>query len=106
MADNIAPGLSRLDSARVRHLVEGAHFRFTDGYEAALLPEHTGWTREQLLDRTGTRVITRGSAGADIARKGESWQHVEAVPTDPVADPTGVGRWSAHRPTRSPPPTS
>ncbi|MGX1545657.1 hypothetical protein [Streptomyces adustus] len=65
MADNIAPGLSGLDRAQVRHLVEGGHSLLTDDYEAVLLLEHTGWTREQVLDRTGapgdhTRFRRRG----------------------------------------------
>ncbi|WKX14727.1 PfkB family carbohydrate kinase [Streptomyces sp. NL15-2K] len=42
-------------------------------------------------DRSGAWIVTRGAAGAEIGRTGEPWLHVEAVPTDVVADPTGVG---------------
>ncbi|MEU9354802.1 carbohydrate kinase family protein [Streptomyces griseoloalbus] len=83
--------LARLDGPQTRHLVEGSRFLFTNEYEAALLQERTGWTREQVLDRTGAWIVTRGAAGADIGRTGEPWLHVDAVPTDVVADPTGVG---------------
>ncbi|AKL70819.1 MULTISPECIES: carbohydrate kinase family protein [Streptomyces] len=83
--------LARLDGPQTRLLVEGARFLFTNEYEAALLQERTGWSIEQVLERTGVWVITRGAAGADIGRSGEPWLHVPAVPAESVADPTGVG---------------
>jgi adenosine kinase len=83
--------LARLDGPQTRRLMEGSRLLFTNEYEAALLQERTGWTREQVLERTGAWIVTRGAAGADIGRAGEPWLHIDAVPTDTVADPTGVG---------------
>ncbi|AXE89711.1 carbohydrate kinase family protein [Streptomyces sp. Go-475] len=83
--------LARLDGPQTRRLTEGSRLLFTNEYEAALLQERTGWTREQVLERTGAWIVTRGAAGADIGRPGEPWLHVDAVPANTVADPTGVG---------------
>jgi adenosine kinase len=83
--------LARLTGSEARRLVAGARFLFTNDYEAAMLKELSGWTEEEVLDQVGAWIITRGASGADIGRAGRSWLHVDAVATDAVVDPTGVG---------------
>ncbi|MDH6435198.1 adenosine kinase [Streptomyces sp. SAI-144] len=83
--------LARLDGPQVRDLVSGAHWLFTNEYEAALLLERTGWTREEVLDRVGTWVTTLGGEGVRVDRADLPPLTVAAVPDAPVTDPTGVG---------------
>ncbi|GIF08522.1 carbohydrate kinase family protein [Actinoplanes siamensis] len=83
--------LARLESDEVRQLVDGAQVLFSNEYEAALLCERTGWTRDQVLNRVGTWVTTHGANGVTVATRGEAAVTVPAVPSDKAVDPTGVG---------------
>ncbi|MFB8175058.1 carbohydrate kinase family protein [Streptomyces sp. NPDC055966] len=83
--------LARLDREQARQLVDGVRWLFTNEYEAALLLERTGWTREHLLGRTGTWITTLGEAGVSLARSGAPALRIPAVPADEIADPTGAG---------------
>lgn len=83
--------LARLDSEEVRGLVDGAGLLFSNEYEAALLCERTGWTRQQVLERVGTWVTTRGANGVTVATQGEPVLTIPAVPSEKAVDPTGVG---------------
>ncbi|MFK0171016.1 carbohydrate kinase family protein [Streptomyces sp. NPDC090306] len=83
--------LARLDRSQARTLVTGSRFLFTNAYEAALLRERTGWTRDQVLRRTGAWIVTRGADGVDVNRAGLPPLHVAAVAPDGPAEPTGVG---------------
>jgi adenosine kinase len=83
--------LARLEPRQVRDLVDGARWLFTNEYEAALLLERTGWTREGVLLRVGAWVTTLGGEGVRIERVAEPALTVPAVPGLPVADPTGGG---------------
>lgn len=83
--------LARLSTEEARKLVEGAHFLFTNAYEAALLQDRTGWSQEHILKTVGTWVTTLGPDGVDIAQAGLPVLRVPAVPVAVVADPTGAG---------------
>ncbi|MFF6918418.1 PfkB family carbohydrate kinase [Streptomyces sp. NPDC012466] len=83
--------LARLDGPQVRELVSGARWLFTNEYEAELLRERTGWTREEVLSRVGTWITTLGERGAHVDSAGEHAVTVPAVTGVPVTDPTGVG---------------
>ncbi|MEU1409061.1 carbohydrate kinase family protein [Streptomyces sp. NPDC005728] len=83
--------LARLDRDQARQLVDGATWLFTNAYEAALLTERTGWSEENLLGRVGTWITTLGADGVLLARSGTPPQHIPAVPTEQIADPTGAG---------------
>ena len=83
--------LAVMDGVSIRQLVDGATYLFTNEYEAHLTEQKTGWSAEEILQRVGTRVITRGKDGATILRRGEEPIEVPiAAPVDRV-DPTGVG---------------
>ncbi|MFD8572198.1 carbohydrate kinase family protein [Streptomyces sp. NPDC059639] len=83
--------LARLDRDQARQLVDGARWLFTNEYEAVLLTERTGWTKDDLLGRVGTWITTRGDAGICLARAGAPVSVIPAVPADRIADPTGAG---------------
>lgn len=83
--------LARLGNEEARRLVDGAQLLFSNEYEAALLCERTGWTKQQVLDRVGTWVTTRGANGVTVATQGEAVLTISAVPSEKAVDPTGVG---------------
>ncbi|WP_093802513.1 carbohydrate kinase family protein [Streptomyces sp. Wb2n-11] len=83
--------LPRLTRDEVRLLVSGARWLFTNDYEAALLAELSGWTRQEILSRVGAWITTRGAHGVTLATAGGAQQSFPAVPSAAVADPTGVG---------------
>ncbi len=75
----------------IRPLIDGAHILFSNEYEASLITQKTGWTREDVLSRVGTWVITLGAAGVRIDREGKEPVVVDAVPEIRKVEPTGVG---------------
>ncbi|MFS3129682.1 carbohydrate kinase family protein [Nocardioides sp. Bht2] len=75
----------------IRQLIEGAHILFSNEYEASLIIQKTGWSRDEVLDRVGTWVVTLGAAGVRIERKGEETVTIAAVPDVVAVEPTGVG---------------
>ncbi|MGI5377662.1 carbohydrate kinase family protein [Streptomyces sp. CA-251387] len=83
--------LARLEREEARRLVDGARLLFANEYESALLCERTGWTEQQVLDRVGTWITTRGADGVTLASAGDRVLTVPAVPAKQAADPTGVG---------------
>ncbi|MFD9434126.1 carbohydrate kinase family protein [Streptomyces sp. NPDC060002] len=83
--------LARLTGEEAAELVDGATWLFTNEYEAALLAERTGRTREDILKRVGTWVTTLGRRGVRIERDGEPELLVGAVRRDRITDPTGAG---------------
>lgn len=83
--------LSFMAGEDIRRLVDGAAYLFTNEYEAALTEQKTGWTAEEILDRVGTRITTRGAKGSIIESKGAEPIEIPVVPIGEVVDPTGVG---------------
>src|SRR5690606_19759271 len=79
------------DGDLIRPLVDGAHILFSNEYESSLITQKTGWTREEVLSRVGTWVVTLGAAGVRIDREGEESLVVRAVPDVTPVEPTGVG---------------
>lgn len=83
--------LTFLDGDAIRELVTGATYLFTNEYEAGLVHAKTGWSDADVLELVGTRITTHGPKGCVVQRKGEPDLHVDVVPAEVVADPTGVG---------------
>ncbi len=79
------------DGERVRELVDGARFLFSNDYEAELIRRKTGWTDADVLARVGVRVTTHGADGVVIDSADGTRITVPVVPARQVADPTGVG---------------
>jgi len=83
--------LARIDGEQIRRLVEGAAYLLSNDYESGLLLQKTGWAADEILDKVGTRVTTHGADGVVIESRHGILAKVPAVPTQNVADPTGVG---------------
>jgi adenosine kinase len=83
--------LARLGREEVRRLVNGARWLFTNEYEAAMLLDTSGWTRQEVLGRVGAWIITRGADGVLVDAAGTGPAAFPAVPASRAADPTGVG---------------
>ncbi|MFF4345710.1 carbohydrate kinase family protein [Kitasatospora sp. NPDC001540] len=83
--------LARMSSTETRDLIRGARWLFSNEYEAALLLERTGWSRDEVLNHVGTWVTTLGERGVRIDQRGRTPLSVPAVQSVTVVDPTGVG---------------
>ncbi|MBN2147666.1 MAG: carbohydrate kinase family protein [Anaerolineales bacterium] len=80
----------RMSAEELRRGIESAHALFVNDYEASLVQKMTGMTPENILEHVQFMVITRGENGADIYTEAKVI-HVPVVPTEGIADPTGVG---------------
>lgn len=83
--------LAFADGPFIREIIDGADYLFTNEYESHLTEQKTGWSADEILDRVGVRVVTKGKDGASILRKGEAPIHVDVCPISEAVDPTGVG---------------
>jgi adenosine kinase len=83
--------LARMEGPEIRRLVDGAQFLFTNDYEAALVEQKTGWSRDEVLSRVEHWVVTLGAKGCGVYRAGDAGIEVAAVPERAKVDPTGVG---------------
>jgi adenosine kinase len=83
--------LASVDGEVIKQLVEGADYLFTNTYERGLLERKTGWGEQDVLDRVGVSVMTRGAKGVTVTRPGEPV--ISVTPPQELAktDPTGVG---------------
>ncbi len=80
-----------LDGEAMRPLIEGAAYLFCNEYEAAVIEQKTGWSGADILDRVETRVVTLGSEGARVERKGAEPVVVGPVKDATFVEPTGAG---------------
>jgi adenosine kinase len=83
--------LARADGARVRDLLDGAAYLFSNEYEAHLTEQKTGWSADEVTARVGVRVTTLGKDGARIDRAGEEPVLVGPIPDAEPREPTGAG---------------
>lgn len=83
--------LASVDGEVIKQLVEGAAYLFTNTYERGLLEHKTGWGEQDVLERVGVSVMTRGAKGVTVARPGEPVISVTPPQELAKADPTGVG---------------
>jgi adenosine kinase len=83
--------LASLGGEQITQLVEGAAYLFTNEYERGLLENKTGWSGEDILERVGVSVTTRGAKGVTVQRPGEPVVSVTPPQEKAKADPTGVG---------------
>ncbi len=83
--------LARLTGEDIRELVDGAAYLFTNDYERTLLTYKTGWADDDVLDRVGTWVTTRGRLGATIESCKQEPVAVPVVAPRGGTQPTGVG---------------
>ena len=75
----------------IRDLIDGATILFSNEYESALIEKKTGWSADEVLSKVGTWVVTLGSHGVRVERRGQEPIIVPAVPEIEKVEPTGVG---------------
>jgi adenosine kinase len=80
----------RLSSEELSEGLIGATALFSNNYEFGLIEEKTGLDLDGILKNTAFIVITQGENGADLFTS-EGQDHVPAVLTETIADPTGSG---------------
>ena len=95
-----------MDGTQIKRLIDGARYLFSNDYEDGLITQKTGWSHEEVLERVGVRVITRGAKGpVSRSRVNLGWTYLlrgrwrgstrPALATRTAQDslPASLGRW-------------
>ena len=79
------------DPSALARSIEGAKVLISNDYELALIMNRTGLDKQQLIDRTGAMITTKGAEGSIVTTR--DWEAtVPAVDTgEAPVDPTGAG---------------
>jgi len=80
-----------LDGPKIKSLIDGATYLFSNDYEDGLITQKTGWSHEEVLQRVAVRVITRGAKGSSVLIAGEPQLDIPIARDVARVDPTGVG---------------
>jgi adenosine kinase len=80
-----------LDGAKIKRLIDGAAYLFSNDYEDGLITQKTGWSHQEILQRVAVRVITRGAKGSSVEIAGEPRIDIPVAREVARVDPTGVG---------------
>jgi adenosine kinase len=80
-----------MDGSQIKRLVDGATYLFSNDYEDGLITQKTGWSHEEVMERVGVRVITRGAKGSSVEIAGEPRLDIPVAREVARVDPTGVG---------------
>jgi adenosine kinase len=80
-----------LDGPKIKRLIDGATYLFSNDYEDSLIAQKTGWSHEEVLQRVAVRVITRGAKGSSVEIAGEPRLDIPVAREVARVDPTGVG---------------
>jgi adenosine kinase len=80
-----------MDGSQIKRLIDGATYLFSNDYEDGLITQKTGWSHEEVLERVGVRVITRGAKGSSVEIAGEPRLDIPIAREVARVDPTGVG---------------
>ena len=81
---------ARMSGDELRDGMAGATIVISNDYEFELIRQKTGLTQEEILQRTGAIIVTRGEHGCSIIERHASTD-VPAVAPHRIVDPTGVG---------------
>jgi adenosine kinase len=80
-----------LDGPQIKRLIDGATYLFSNDYEDGLITQKTGWSHNEIVERVGVRVITRGAKGSTVEVAGEPQLDIPIAREVARVDPTGVG---------------
>jgi adenosine kinase len=80
-----------LDGPKIKRLIDGATYLFSNDYEDGLITQKTGWSHEEVMQRVAVRVITRGAKGSSVEIAGEPRLDIPVAREVARVDPTGVG---------------
>lgn len=80
----------RLSAEDLTAGIDGCYLLTVNEYELSMIREKTGMSEDEILDRAGGLLITRGKTGSEIMVDGERYS-IPAVPPHNVVEPTGAG---------------
>lgn len=80
-----------MDGPAIRQLIDGASYLFSNDYEDSVIQQKTGWSHDEIIERVGYRIITRGKGGASIEAHDQQRIDVPIARETARVDPTGVG---------------
>lgn len=80
----------RLSGEELREGIDGCMLLTVNAYELSMIEEKTGLSQDDILQRVGGLLITRGSEGSDIYVNGQR-HFIPPVPPTVVSEPTGAG---------------
>ena len=81
---------ARMSGDELRDGMAGATIVIANDYEFELIRQKTALSEEDILQRSGAIIVTRGEHGCSIIERQGSTD-VPAVPPHRIVDPTGVG---------------
>ncbi len=92
-------GLPLFDAAELTELIEGASIYIVNDYEWAMTQERLQLGEDEIAERVGALVVTRGEKGSFVRRGGREMglvveadrSEIPAVKAERVVDPTGCG---------------
>jgi adenosine kinase len=92
-------GLPLFDADELREMIEGASIYIVNDYEWETTKERLGWSEDEVAERVGALIVTRGERGSFLRRGGldldfgldEERLELPAVKAEAVVDPTGCG---------------
>lgn len=92
-------GLPMFDGEELLGFLDGATAYVVNDYEWAMTLETTGKTEDEIAERVGALIVTRGGEGSRVRRGGleaglvfeADRSEIPAVPAAQVVDPTGCG---------------
>lgn len=80
----------RLSGDDLRQGLDGCLLLTVNDYEFSLIQDRTGLGAEQILQRVGGLLVTKGKAGSVLTVNGQQWRIPAATPRA-IVEPTGVG---------------
>jgi adenosine kinase len=82
--------VARLEGDDLQHGIDRCTILVCNEYEFDIIMQKTGLTRDQIIDRVPTVIVTLGEQGSAIYTDGTRID-VPVFPVEAIADPTGVG---------------
>lgn len=79
-----------MNGEQLLHGLDGCTILTVNAYENKLIQEKTGLTQEQILEKVGGLLITRGEKGSELILE-EGHYHFPAFPPTKIVEPTGAG---------------
>ena len=80
----------RLSGEELAHGLDGCFMLTINEYEYSLIQERTGLSEDEIKEKAGAILVTKGKEGSWLWANGRS-HHIPVVPPEKVVDPTGAG---------------
>lgn len=80
----------RLSGEDLRIGLEGCYLLSINEYEYHLIQDRTGLSDNEILDKVGGLLVTKGANGSELTINGNKWI-IPTVPPRKIVEPTGAG---------------